>query len=122
MSFLPAISFFALLMVLPVLLSLRRSTVAGVQFFCLACALSALAIASMTAAEIARAFLPAMLGYAALISASLFILLGFRCLLALSAPASLLPALALAAGGVGLVVSLNGYGSLGARVLICRRC
>ncbi|MDK1490312.1 GGDEF domain-containing protein [Sinorhizobium sp. 7-81] len=118
MSFLPAISFIALLLVLPVLLSLRRSTVAGVQFFCLACALSALAIASMMAAEITRAFLPAMLGYATLISASLFILLGFRGFLALSAPASLFPALALAAGAVGLVVSLNGYGGLGARVLI----
>ncbi|WEX86266.1 GGDEF domain-containing protein [Sinorhizobium garamanticum] len=118
MSFLPAISFFALLMVLPILVSLRRTAAAGMQFFCLGCALSAVAIASMMVADMVSAFFPVVLGYAALMSAYLFILLGFRGLLALSAPAFLLPALALAAGIVGLVASLNGDGSPGARLLI----
>ncbi|MBP1883286.1 GGDEF domain-containing protein [Sinorhizobium mexicanum] len=118
MSFLPAISLLALLMMLPVLLSLRQTAVAGVQSFCLGCALSAVAIASVMVADIVSAFFPVMLGYAALISASLFILLGFRGLLALSAPAFLFPALALTAGIVGLVVSLNGYSSFGGRLLI----
>ncbi|WP_331371600.1 GGDEF domain-containing protein [Sinorhizobium chiapasense] len=118
MSFLPAISLLALLMMLPMLLAQRQSTVAGMQFFCVGCALSAVAIASMMVADMLRAFLPVVLGYAALISACLFILLGFRGLLALSVPAFLLPALALAAGIVGLVVSLNDYSSLGARLLI----
>ncbi|MDK1378318.1 MULTISPECIES: GGDEF domain-containing protein [unclassified Sinorhizobium] len=118
MSFLPAISLLALLMMLPVLLSLRQTAVAGVQFFCLGCALSVVAIASVMVADIVSAFFPVMLGHAALISASLFILLGFRGLLALSAPAFLLPALALTAGIVGLVVSLNDDGSLGPQLLI----
>ncbi|THK35042.1 GGDEF domain-containing protein [Ensifer sp. MPMI2T] len=118
MSFLPAISFFALLMVLPILVSLRRTAAAGMQFFCLGCTLSAVAIVSMMVADMVSALLPVVLGYAALISACLFIFLGFRDLLALSAPTFLLPALALAAGIIGIVVSLNGDGSLGARLLI----
>ncbi|MCA1444467.1 GGDEF domain-containing protein [Ensifer sp. IC4062] len=118
MSFLPAISFFALLMVLPILVSLRRTVAAGMQFFCLGCALSALAIALMIVADMVSASLPVVLGYAALISACVFILLGLRGLLALSAPVFLLPSLALAAGIIGLLVSLNGDGSLAARLLM----
>lgn len=117
MSFLPAISLLALLMMLPILLSLRQSA-AGLQYFCLSCALWAVAIASMMVADMVPTFLLLVLGYAALISASFFILLGFRGLLAPYAPAYLLLALALAAGIVGLVVSLNDEDSLGARPLM----
>ncbi|MBB4185541.1 GGDEF domain-containing protein [Sinorhizobium terangae] len=117
MSFLPAISLLALLMMLPILLSLRQSA-AGMQSFCLGCALAAIAIALMILAGMVSAILPVVVGYGALISACLFILLGFRGLLALPAPAFLLPALVLAAGIVGLVVSLNGDDRVGALLLV----
>ncbi len=118
MSFLPAISVTALLAIQPLLLSLRRSAVAGVRDFSKACALCAVAVGVMAVATTLHMPLAALLGYAILTLAFFFVLRGFRRFLALRIPAWVCPVLAASAGTTGFIITHGGDESLAARVIV----
>ncbi|MBP2236912.1 diguanylate cyclase (GGDEF)-like protein [Sinorhizobium kostiense] len=112
MNFLPAVSVVALLATLPVLMSFERT--AGAREFSAACALSAAGIGLVAFAAVIRMPLAAVLGFAALITAFVFISFAFRRFLALSAPPALLMALTLAGGTAGIVTAIGGHDHVGA--------
>jgi diguanylate cyclase (GGDEF)-like protein len=118
MIFIPAVSVIALLAILPVLLSLRRTAAPGVQEFSAGCALSAAAIGLMAVAAALRMPVAAVLGYATLITAFMFIFLAFRRLLALAPPPVVFTALALAAGTAGLGIALGDHDGFAARAIV----
>ena len=78
MSFLSAIAAMSLLVMFPVLLSLRKTNVPGIASFCAACLLTALAISMALTAGFAAQWLHTILGGTLIVAAGLFMLRGFR--------------------------------------------
>jgi diguanylate cyclase (GGDEF)-like protein len=78
MSFLSAIAVMSLVVMFPVLLSLRKTGMAGVTSFCVACALSALAASLSLTTDIAPLWLHTVVATTLTIAASLVTLSGFR--------------------------------------------
>jgi diguanylate cyclase (GGDEF)-like protein len=122
MSIFPAISVIAHLALLPALLSLRSSETAGAREFSIACALSAIAIALLTAATSFSVPLVAIPGHAAMTAAIFAILLGLRRLVDESVSIGFCATLAFAAAAAGLLVDLGGQDSFGVRMFVIAGC
>lgn len=78
MSFLSAIAVISLLVMFPMLLSLRKTGVPGVASFCAACLLTAFAASMALAASIAPAWLHSIVGGTLIAGAGLLMLQGFQ--------------------------------------------
>ncbi|WP_426235655.1 diguanylate cyclase [Pararhizobium sp. DWP1-1-3] len=78
MSFLSAIAVMSLLVMFPVLLSLRKTGVPGVADFCAACLLTTFAGSVALAADVAPAWLHTVVGGTLMVAAGLLMLRGFR--------------------------------------------
>jgi diguanylate cyclase (GGDEF)-like protein len=118
MSFLPALSIISLLVMLPVLLSLRNASTPGAAEFASGCVATAVAMALAMLSGLPSLQPLALVGYAFLAVACLFVLAGFQAFFALPGwwPAILSLGTTLAATLSVLVVS--GPNSYAARTLI----
>ncbi|KQW58470.1 MULTISPECIES: GGDEF domain-containing protein [unclassified Ensifer] len=83
MSFLPALSIICLLVMLPVLLSLQKSSMPGAAEFASGCAMTTIAMTLVMLAEIQSLRPLLLVGFAFLAIACLFVLAGFRSFFAL---------------------------------------
>lgn len=78
MSFLPAIAVIALVLMFPVLLSLRKTGVPGIARFCLACILSTLSAGTCLTPDIAPMWFPTVVGSTLMVAAGVIALDGLR--------------------------------------------
>ncbi|KOF15735.1 hypothetical protein AC244_22205 [Ensifer adhaerens] len=118
MSFLPALSIISLLVMLPVLLSLRKSSTPGAAEFASGCATTAVAMALVMLSEISPLRPLALVGYAFLAVACLFVLAGFRAFFALPTWRSAILSLGAALAATISVLAASGPESVATRALI----
>ncbi|OCP17855.1 MULTISPECIES: GGDEF domain-containing protein [unclassified Ensifer] len=118
MSFLPALSIISLLLMLPVLLSLRKSSTPGAAEFASGCATTAVAMALVMLSEVSSLRPLALVGYAFLAVACLFVLAGFRAFFALPSWRSAILSLGAASAATISVLAASGPESVATRALI----
>ncbi|MBP1857408.1 GGDEF domain-containing protein [Rhizobium herbae] len=118
MSFLSAIAVISLVVMFPVLLSLRTTGVPGIARFCAACALAALAASVSLAASVAPAWFHTVGGATLTVAACLLTLKGFREFLG-RPPLGIWP-VAITLAGLTMVLLFFSYAveSLAARVSV----
>ncbi|URK87440.1 hypothetical protein LP421_29365 [Rhizobium sp. RCAM05350] len=119
MSFLSAIAVISLLVMFPVLLSLRKTGVPGIASFCAACLLTTLAASVAMAVSVAPVWFHAIVGGTLMAGAGLLMLRGFRQFLG-RRPLGAWP-IAITLAGVATMLGLFSYAAdnPSARISVC---